>query len=196
MAYTIEKLQRMKAACNDGVAITRSQIGDGVHQIWITSRAREAEFEKLGQVYTELETALARVAELVALDIKDIRSDAGGGCTIHVRQGKGSKDRLIPVRKEVKKVVDVYLEATLRRHNDLGPLFMSEDRAIGSRDSWRLSTKTASKIVKELAEKADIRKRISPHALRTNAAHPSGFTSRPSLNHPRPPHDAPTHRQM
>ena len=136
-----------------------------------------AEAKKLGKrEYALAIVALGsgvRVAELVFLDIKDIRTDASGGTTIHVRQGKGSKDRLIPVRKEVGKAVDAYLESTFRRRGDGGPLFMSEDRAMGARDSWRLSTKTASQIVKRIAELADIRKRISPHALR----HTFAFTS-------------------
>lgn len=107
-----------------------------------------------------------RVAELVALDIQDVRHDGGGGFMIHVRQGKGSKDRLIPIRKEVSKGVEAYLEASGRHRNDKGPLFLSEDRAMGSRENWRLTTKSAGRIVKEIAERADIKKRISPHALR------------------------------
>lgn len=114
-----------------------------------------------------------RVAELVALDIKDIRTDAAGGTLIHVRQGKGSKDRMVPVRKEVGQAVDAYLKASSRKRGDGGPLFLSEDRAMGARDCWRLTTKSASRIVKALADMAGIRKRISPHALR----HTFAFTS-------------------
>lgn len=114
-----------------------------------------------------------RVAELVAIDIKDIRTDASGGTTIHVRQGKGSKDRLIPVRKEVAEAIDAYLKASFRKRGDGGPLFLSEDRAMGARDSWRLTTKSAGRTVKALADQAGIRKRISPHALR----HTFAFTT-------------------
>lgn len=114
-----------------------------------------------------------RVAELVALDIKDIRNDASGGVTIHVRQGKGGKDRMIPVRKEVRIAVENYLKATMRSRGDIGPLFLSEDRAMSGRDNWRLTTKSASRIVKALADRADIKKRISPHALR----HTFAFTT-------------------
>jgi site-specific recombinase XerD len=106
-----------------------------------------------------------RIAELVHLDIQDIRFD-GAGTVIHVRQGKGSKDRMIPVRKEIRKAVDAYLESTGRKPSDIGCLFQSADHAMADRDSWRLSTKTASKIIKALAEKAGITKRITPHALR------------------------------
>ena len=106
-----------------------------------------------------------RVAELVNLDIQDIRFD-GMGDVIHVRQGKGGKDRMVPVRKEVRRAVDSYLEETGRKPTDKGPLFLCEDRAMGCRDSWRLTTKSATRIVKAMAEAAGIRKRISPHALR------------------------------
>lgn len=107
-----------------------------------------------------------RVQELVNLDVKDIRHDGGDGTLIHVRQGKGSKDRMIPVRSEVRQAVEAYLKATGRKRGDSGPLFLSEDRAMGSRDHWRLTTRSASRIVKHLAEIAGIEKRISPHALR------------------------------
>lgn len=107
-----------------------------------------------------------RVAELISLDIRDILDDAEGGTTIHVRQGKGSKDRLIPVRKEVRKGIEDYLKRSGRQAGDLGPLFLSEDRAMHSRDTTRLTTKSASHIIKHLAEVAGIKKRISPHALR------------------------------
>lgn len=107
-----------------------------------------------------------RVAELVHLDIRDIRHDGADGTVIHVRQGKGGKDRLIPVRPEVRKAVEDYLTESCRKRGDAGPLFLSEDRAMGARDSWRLTTKSASRIVKACAELAGIEKRISPHALR------------------------------
>lgn len=107
-----------------------------------------------------------RVAELCALDIRDIRQDGGDGTLIHVRQGKGSKDRMIPVRSEVRDAVEAYLKASGRKRGDMGPLFLSEDRAMGCRDHWRLTTRSASRIVKQIAEMAGIEKRISPHALR------------------------------
>lgn len=107
-----------------------------------------------------------RVAELVALDVRDVRNDAGGGVVIHVRQGKGGKDRLIPVRKEVSKAVDAYLKASGRDRNTDGPLFMAEDRAIGLKFFTRLTTRSATRVIKEAAERAGIRKRITPHCLR------------------------------
>jgi integrase/recombinase XerD len=140
----------------------------------VLSEKEIVEFLKAGKQEGPREHALlivalgsgVRVAELVHLDIKDIRDDAGGGTVIHVRQGKGSKDRMIPVRPEVHQAVAAYLLSTGRKFGDIGPLFQSQDHAMGDRESWRLSTKTASKIIRECAEKAGIQKRITPHALR------------------------------
>lgn len=107
-----------------------------------------------------------RVAELVALDIRDVRNDASGGTVLHVRQGKGDKDRMIPVLVQVRRVIDRYLDVSHRTRNDLGPLFLAEDRAMGARKNWRLTTKSAGRLVREIAELAGIQKRVSPHALR------------------------------
>ena len=107
-----------------------------------------------------------RVSELVAVDIKDVLDDPGGGTLLHVRNGKGGKDRMMPVRKEVRKAIDAYLLDSFRKASDMGPLFQSQDRAMGARESWRLSTKTATQIIKRAVEVAGIQKRVSPHALR------------------------------
>lgn len=107
-----------------------------------------------------------RVAELVHLDIKDILTDPGDGTVIHVRQGKGSKDRMVPVRHEVRQAIDAYLSASGRSRTDRGPLFMAEDRSMSARENWRLTTRSAARIIKWCAERAGIRKRITPHALR------------------------------
>lgn len=111
-----------------------------------------------------------RVAELCALDVQDLLDDASGGLTVHVQQGKGGKDRMIPTRQEVAAAVDAYLQSTERIRGSLGPLFMAQDN---NQCGTRLSTKTASRLIKELAERAGIKKRISPHALR----HTFAFTS-------------------
>lgn len=107
-----------------------------------------------------------RVAEMVALDVRDIWADPYGGTVVHVRQGKGDKDRLIPVLPTVKRVVEHYLESSGRARTSMGPLFQAEDHALSCRDSWRITTKSASRIVKAIAELAGIPKRVTPHALR------------------------------
>ena len=50
--------------------------------------------------------------------------------------------------------VNSRLDRPGRKRGGGGPLFQSEDRAMGARDSWRLTTKSASRIVKALADQA------------------------------------------
>lgn len=107
-----------------------------------------------------------RVAELVGLDCTDVMDDASGGTEIHVRRGKGGKDRMVPVNSDVREAVEAYLTATGRQLGDKGPLFWGNDPARASRDSWRLTIRSAGRIVRETAKAAKVRKRVSPHACR------------------------------
>jgi integrase/recombinase XerC len=63
-----------------------------------------------------------RVAESVALDVEDVIEDGDGGTMLGVRQGKGRKDRQVPVGVEVAAVLRSYLAATGRVLGDVGPL--------------------------------------------------------------------------
>jgi len=113
-----------------------------------------------------------RVAELVALDVGDLASDATG-CYVDVRLGKGSKDRQVPVSDDVYAMVAAYLAETGRatyRSADRGtPLFLSRKQARGA---GRLSTRQARRIVEACAQRAGLleRKRITPHGLRHSYA--------------------------
>jgi site-specific recombinase XerD len=59
------------------------------------------------------------VAEAVALDVEDIIEDGEGGTVLCVRQGKGRKDRQVPVQPEVAAVLRSYLVAP-GRHLGMG----------------------------------------------------------------------------
>jgi hypothetical protein len=50
-----------------------------------------------------------RAAELVGLDVADVREDAEGETVLHVRAGKGHKDRVVPIWPEVAGLVRRYL---------------------------------------------------------------------------------------
>jgi len=92
-----------------------------------------------------------RVSELCSLDIQDL-SD------LFVRvQGKGGKERIIPIAKAAVEAVDWYL--TRVRKEGSGPLFLSlKGKRIGRVCVWER--------VKFYGQKAGITKPISPHTLR------------------------------
>jgi site-specific recombinase XerD len=108
-----------------------------------------------------------RVSEAVGLDIADLVEDADGGTVLYVRQGKGRKDRTVPVQPDVAQLVRAYLAATGRRLGDAGPLFAAHDRAAASRAPGRLTAPRAAAAVLRCADAAGIAaKRVSPHVLR------------------------------
>jgi integrase/recombinase XerD len=108
-----------------------------------------------------------RAAETVGLDVADVLSDQDGGTALFIRQGKGRKDRTVPVQPEVAHLIRTYLAATGRRLGDSGPLFRAHDRAASKRPRGRLSTRAVGYMVRKTTQVAAIHaKRISPHSLR------------------------------
>lgn len=107
-----------------------------------------------------------RVSELCALDVGDLRSDADGGDVLHVRSGKGGKDRMVPVHEEVIHVIHLYLTSTGRSTSDLGPLFLAQDRGRAARRDHRVGARAVRKLISRLQEQAGVAKIISPHSFR------------------------------
>lgn len=109
-----------------------------------------------------------RVAEVVALDVGDVHEDQDGETTLHVRQGKGRKDRMVPVQQEVSSLLRAYLAATKRHIGGSGPLFLSEDNWLPKRGgSGRVGPFALWHMIRVTAKRAEIvGKRVSPHALR------------------------------
>ena len=97
-----------------------------------------------------------RVSEVIALDVDDIKRNG----VIHVRQGKGGKDRTVPVPSSVllatKKLVD----------GRTGPLFVANDRAAGGRAGVRMTTRGAALALDRALIAAGVDRHISPHSLR------------------------------
>ncbi|NGM88607.1 site-specific tyrosine recombinase XerD [Parapusillimonas sp. SGNA-6] len=109
-----------------------------------------------------LETLYAtglRVSELISLGVLDVSLNEG---IVRVNQGKGGKDRLVPLGDEAQHWIDEYLKqsrpALLNgRHCDA--LFVTGRAAAMTRQSFWL-------IVKKYAALADIHVPLSPHVLR------------------------------
>lgn len=109
-----------------------------------------------------------RVAEVEHLDCSDLL-EIEGGPALWVREGKGRKDRIVPIEEEVKVAIHRYLLEDGRQAGVKGePLFLAQDRGVDSmtRATPRLSDDGIRKVLRGLVLRATIAKRITPHALR------------------------------
>jgi site-specific recombinase XerD len=119
-----------------------------------------------------------RVSEIAALDCGDLRTDGDGGWLIHVRQGKGRKDRLVPIHAEVQRAIVAYLEEARRQAGSEDSLFRCYDgvRRDGCTYSdefphGRMTRQSAFRIVRRLLTEAGIdATAYSPHSLRHSYA--------------------------
>ena len=104
-----------------------------------------------------------RVSELVNLKITNLYFDQG-----YVKiEGKAGKERLVPVSNRAIDEINKYLNGyrkTLKIHKD------SENVLFLNRRGRKLSRVMIFTIIKNLAEKAGINKRISPHTFRHSFA--------------------------
>ncbi|WP_447641717.1 MULTISPECIES: site-specific tyrosine recombinase XerD [Chitinophagaceae] len=104
-----------------------------------------------------------RVSELVSLQISHLYFDEGFIRVI----GKGDKERLVPIGDEAMKYVKIYLE-TIRVHYPVVKGF--DDVVFLNRFGKGLSRVMIFMILKGLAAKAGIKKKVSPHTLRHSFA--------------------------
>ena len=138
------------------------------------SQAMQAERD-----YTLIALMLAtglRAAEVTSLQVRDIRIDEDGDWSVLVRQGKGRKDRLVPLSAGVRET----LEAWLRHSGRLGPVVPRQGE-LSDRDTYvfwgggglgtSMTTRRLQQIVKRAARDAGITgKVITPHSLRHTMA--------------------------
>ncbi len=103
-----------------------------------------------------------RVSELVGLRLSDMYLKEG----YMLIRGKGSKQRLVPVSPEAEKWFAFWLED--RAHLDVKPEF--KDTAFLNHYGRQLTRAMVFTIIRRLAEKAGIRKTVSPHTLRHSFA--------------------------
>lgn len=104
-----------------------------------------------------------RVTELVNLRISSLYFDLG---FLQI-QGKGNKERLVPIGDEAIKHIQIYLEHT-RRKIKAAP--GHEDFLFLSRLGKQLTRVMVFMIVKEIAKVAGVRTNISPHSFRHSFA--------------------------
>jgi len=104
-----------------------------------------------------------RVTELVNLKISDIFFKEMFVKVI----GKGNKERLVPIGRVAIKQIQLYLDNS---RNQVSPKKGDDDILFLNRRGSRLSRNMIFLIVKDLGEKAGLRKSISPHTFRHSFA--------------------------
>ena len=103
-----------------------------------------------------------RVSELTALDLADIDRPQE---IIHVRCGKGRKERIVPFGAKARAALDAYWpqRTALLAEGGLG----ADHQAIFlNPNGKRLTTRTVGRIVKKYAKLANLDWKLHPHALR------------------------------
>ncbi len=114
-------------------------------------------------IFETLYSCGLRVSELVELKISELYLHAG---FIKVR-GKGNKERLVPIGSTAEKYINIYLN-TIRSH--LKPQKDFEDHVFLNRRGKKLTRVYIFMLLKEIAEKAGIKKSVSPHTFRHSFA--------------------------
>lgn len=104
-----------------------------------------------------------RVSELTNLKLSNIYLEVGFIKVI----GKGNKERIIPIGTEAIKHVQFYL-LNRNQMNNIKPA--SEDILFLNRRGGQLTRNMIFIIIKELAQKAGIEKKVSPHTFRHSFA--------------------------
>ncbi|MBB4804343.1 integrase/recombinase XerD [Flavobacterium nitrogenifigens] len=104
-----------------------------------------------------------RVSELITLKISDLFFDEG---FIKIT-GKGNKERFVPIGPLTQKYIDLYRKE-IRTHLNIKK--GAEDTLFLNRRGNQLTRAMIFTIIKDLAQKIGLKKRISPHTLRHSFA--------------------------
>jgi integrase/recombinase XerD len=102
-----------------------------------------------------------RVSELVGLRITDLHSSDGYVAVT----GKGNKQRLVPIGKKALREIELYMQ-----ERNMLKVIKDENILFLNRRGSKLSRVMIFTIIKDLAEKSGIRKKISPHTFRHSFA--------------------------
>ncbi len=98
-----------------------------------------------------------RVSELCNLNLEDLELEKR---VIHIRGGKGKKDRIVILPEHFVRHLKNYVDSL---EANFGPL-------LPSRKGGRISPRSVQRIVKKYAELAGIKKKVTPHVLRHSFA--------------------------
>lgn len=104
-----------------------------------------------------------RVSEIITLKISDLFFEEG---FIRVL-GKGNKERFVPIHSRAQQLIDLYIKTD---RNKIEPQKGFEDTIFLNRRGKGLTRQMIFIILKNLAEKIDLHKKISPHTFRHSFA--------------------------
>ncbi len=104
-----------------------------------------------------------RVSELISLKLTNLHIDEGFISVI----GKGNKERLIPIGKSALKLIQNYVT---NHRNHITIKKNSEDMIFLSKRGTPITRQMVFYVLKDLAEKAGIKKQLSPHTFRHSFA--------------------------
>jgi integrase/recombinase XerD len=142
------------------------RVPDTLPRVTMTTREakRIIERQEVGSVERAILEVLyatgVRVSELVALRPEDIDVDDR---VVRVIQGKGAKDRNVPLTKTAAEAVLSYMQT----HRQV---FSRSGGRLFLRGSGPLNTDQVRDLVKRCARKAGIKKKITPHVFRHTVA--------------------------
>jgi integrase/recombinase XerC len=130
-----------------------------------SSQASPAEELRDQALFEALYGAGLRISEACNLDVGDVTAD-GAGARVNVRQGKGRKDRIVPLGGTAWRAIEAYLPL---RASLLGERPPAPHALFLTRRGRRLGTREARRRL-ALREGQTGVKRVSPHALRHSFA--------------------------
>jgi integrase/recombinase XerD len=100
-----------------------------------------------------------RASELTGAKVGDVTSDDDGADWLRVVQGKGRKDRMIPLSPDAAQVARKYIAQRKAKRDDY--LFDSRQG-----ESGRMTAARVWQIITSAVKAAGINKQLSPHSLR------------------------------
>lgn len=182
-AFVTEALERLRNAIdakNSSVTVIKSQDRADAAQTRLTKAQAEALLTAPGVVPLERlrDTALialllctgVREAEAISLDMVDLRQQLGGELALHIRLGKGSKERLIPYGdlSWVLAILDKWLSAADITEGKVFRSFWHGGRVLRGELSLRAVENIVGKY--PVMIKGTLR-HVKPHDLRRTYAH-------------------------
>lgn len=136
---------------------------DEINELISTIDLSHPQGERNRTILETLYSCGLRVSELITLKISDLFFEEG---FIKVT-GKGNKERFVPIHYNAQKYITIYI-TEIRSH--LKPAKSFEDTLFLNRRGKGLTRQMIFTILKELAVKINLNKKISPHTLRHSFA--------------------------